>query len=168
MFLWKQTTGFCIWETRVTFHPTTEHEEAGTVVWWNHTNYSSIAIRKALKHNDNGLTRLVRLICFRLAIGESITRELSGSDSDVFRYVKCRDKYEFGFRESIGLDIEDAEIHWLGGLSNQVMTRDPPVGLAFTDMMLGLYAFSEYQRSLNVADFHYAQCRSRQNRSILL
>ncbi|KAF3401400.1 Non-reducing end alpha-L-arabinofuranosidase BoGH43B [Talaromyces pinophilus] len=162
MFLWKQTSRFCIWETKVTFQPTSEHEEAGTVVWWNYTNYSSIGIRKGLKYDDNGLACPARVIRFRPAIGEPVTRELSGSGLDVLLYIRCGNKYEFGFREYSGPDDKDVEIHWLGEVSNLVMTREPPVGMAFSGMMFGLYAFAEYQRSMNVADFHYAQCKPRE------
>ena len=162
MFLRKQTSRFCIWETKVTFQPTSEHEEAGTVVWWNYTNYSSIGIRKGLKYDDNGLACPARVLRFRPAIGEPVTQELSGSGLDVLLYIRCGNKYEFGFREYSGPDDKDVEIHWLGEVSNLVMTREPPVGMAFSGMMLGLYAFAEHQRSMNVADFHYAQCKPRE------
>lgn len=45
----------------------------------------------------------------------------------------------------------------MGEVSNEVMTRDPPVGAPFTGMMLGLYAFGELERCLVPADFRYAE-----------
>lgn len=49
-----------------------------------------------------------------------------------------------------------SEVTWLDSISMQAMTADPPQGMAFTGMMLGLYAFADLEPCLDPADFHYA------------
>lgn len=159
MFLRKQTFNFCTWETKLSFNPTTELEEAGSVVWWNYFTYSSIGIRKGRGDEDSDSTKASRIICFRPAHGKTIRLKLCRQDSDVYLYIRCGNQYEFGFSESSKPGNEDLQVHWLGEVSNKVMTSPPPVGLDFSGMMLGLYAFSEYQKSRNPAEFHYVQCR---------
>lgn len=145
MLLRKQTTKKCRWETRVSFQPTSQQEEAGLVVWWNYLNYSTIAICMSLDG---------RLVRFQPAEGEAVSRQTERSDSDVHLYVECGSSYRFGFGESTD------DVRWLGQVSNEVMTRQPAAGMAFTGMMIGVYATSRYERSLNPADFHYLECKA--------
>jgi Beta xylosidase C-terminal Concanavalin A-like domain len=145
LFLRKQTHRFCTWETRLSFHPSSVLEEAGTVVWWNYFTYSSIGIRKS------GTTRVIR---FREAGGEASQWILQKETLDVVLRIVCGSEYSFGFCE-IDHHGERGEFKWVGEVSNRLMTRDPPIGFAFTGMMLGLYSFAELQRSLTPADFSY-------------
>ena len=55
--------------------------------------------------------------------------------------------------------IESNTIHWIGEVSIDTMTRDPPVGASFTGMMFGLYAFGEREPCLEPADFRWAEFR---------
>ncbi|PYH94297.1 glycosyl hydrolase, partial [Aspergillus ellipticus CBS 707.79] len=149
LFLRKQTHRFCVWETRLSFHPTNTASEAGTVVWWNYLTYSSIGIRRGADGQ-----RFVRM---QPAKGELVDCELQHPGSDVRFMVECGDRYRFGFQEVDG-EAEEA-VRWVGGVDNCTMTEAPTVGAAFTGMMLGLYSFGERQRCLVPADFHYALWR---------
>lgn len=159
MFLRKQTLRCCIWETKVSFYPTTEYEEAGSVIWWNYLTYSSIGIRKVRCRDGMNPAPTARVIHFKSPQGDAVSRLLEQLDSDVCFYIRCGKKYEFGFRELVGPGDEDGPIQWIGEASNEVMTSSPSAGLAFSGMMFGLYAFADYQQSLNAAEFHYAQCK---------
>lgn len=134
------------------------------VVWWNYLTYSSIGIRQRRQSNSASYTG-AKVIQFCPAEGPTITHELESWTSDVVFYIRCGHKYEFGFQELLSPDGDQenendtAQIQWLGQVSNEVMTRSPPVGLAFAGMMVGLYAFSDYQQSINPADFHFMQCQ---------
>lgn len=162
MFLRKQAHRLCVWETKLSFHPTEEHEEAGSVVWWNYLTYSSIGIRKAHGGtNRDGPTR-ARIVRFRSAECEIVERRLHRFDSDVVLLIRCSDsKYEFGFKELGVTENETLEPQWLGEVSNEIMTRPPPIGLAFSGMLLGFYAFAEFRNCTEPADFHYAKLRLR-------
>ncbi|RAH59455.1 glycosyl hydrolase [Aspergillus piperis CBS 112811] len=149
LFLRKQTHRFCTWETRLSFHPRNQVCEAGAVVWWTYFTYSSVGIRLG----KNG-QRIVRL---RSPGGEVVDFGLRHSQSDVRLVIECGDSYRFGFQELSDVESDDALIEWIGEVDNSSMTAAPPVGVAFTGMMLGLYAFGERQRCLDPADFHYAQ-----------
>lgn len=141
LFLQKQTHRSCIWETRLSFHPTSDKTEAGTVVWWNYFTYSSIGIR---------LSSGKRVIRYRPAEGDVVEHELN-TQSDIIFFIECGEHYRFGFKEASN------ETQWVGQVSNRTMTKTPPVGAPFTGMMLGLYAFGELQRCLVPADFEYAE-----------
>ncbi|KAJ6122963.1 hypothetical protein N7512_005428 [Penicillium capsulatum] len=144
LFLRKQTHRFCTWETSLSFQPTSEHTEAGTVLWWDYFTYSSLGIRKG---NDNRHT-----IRFRSSKGDVIEQDLD-STSDVVMVIECGGEYRFGYRTF------QTEICWVGTVPNEAATQAPPEGASFTGMMLGLYAFGERQRCLDPADFKYAQFR---------
>ncbi|KAJ5619121.1 glycosyl hydrolase [Penicillium lagena] len=162
LLLRKQTHRFCVWETKLSFHPTAEHEEAGSVVWWNYLTYSSIGIRKVDYGNNGDATAKARIIRFRSADCEVVERKLHSFDSDVVLLIRCGDsRYEFGFKELGKSENEMLEPQWLGGVSNETMTRPPPIGLAFSGMLLGLYAFAEFRKCTEPADFHYAEFRLR-------
>lgn len=160
LFLRKQTHRFCIWETKLSFHPTEDREEAGSVVWWNYLTYSSIGIRKVCHLGKDGGTDGDRVVRFRSAECKIVERNLRKLDSDVVLLIRCSDdKYEFGFQE-LGVAVDEVtEPQWLGEVSTETMTKSPPIGMAFTGMLLGLYAFSEFRRCTEPADFHYAEFR---------
>ncbi|KAJ5501830.1 Concanavalin A-like lectin/glucanase subgroup [Penicillium expansum] len=144
MFLRKQTHHVCRWETRLSFQPTLNETEAGTVVWLNYFTYSSIGIRK----DTNG-----RFIRFRPSEGDIVEHRLD-TETPVTLTVDCGSEYRFGYHEGT-----ESEMHWIGSVSNSAATAAPPVGANFTGMMLGLYAFGERQRCLAPADFAYAEFR---------
>ena len=48
-------------------------------------------------------------------------------------------------------------MQWIGEVDTEIMTADPPVGMSFSGMMLGLYAFGEMEGCLVPADFEYAE-----------
>ncbi|KAI9930244.1 hypothetical protein MW887_012056 [Aspergillus wentii] len=98
LFLRKQTHRSCIWETRLSFHPTSDKTEAGTVVWWNYFTYSSIGIR---------LFSGKRIIRFRSAEGNVVEHELN-TQSDVIFFIECGENYRFGFKEASN------ETQWVG------------------------------------------------------
>ena len=86
-------------------------------------------------------------------------RLLQDVKSDVRFVVKCNNAgYKFGYVELVGKSRSGGseEVQWMGEVSNRIMTRDPPTGMPFTGMMLGLYAFGELQKCFEPADFKYA------------
>lgn len=52
--------------------------------------------------------------------------------------------------------ISTNDIKWLCSVPTDIMTRKPPLGFAYTGMMFGLYAYGNYERVLDPADFKYA------------
>lgn len=144
MFLRKQIHRFCTWETKLSFHPDSEHTEAGTVLWWNYFTYVSLGIRKRGKS---------RILQFRQSGGSLMDHTLSLT-SEVVLVIECGNEYRFGYREST-----DPDVAWIGTVDNITAAKSPPLGAAFTGMMLGLYAFGERQRSMTPADFSYAEFR---------
>lgn len=161
MFLRKQRHRVCTWETRLSFQPTYEHTEAGTVVWWNYFTHSSLGIRKL------GDQRIIR---FKPAEGDMIESILEAT-GDIVLVIECGNEYRFGYR-----DPTSSETIWIGSVANDVATKTPPVGAPFTGeipmaltdgfemltklgMMLGLYAFGDRQRCIAPADFAYAEFR---------
>ncbi|KAJ5094996.1 hypothetical protein N7532_007287 [Penicillium argentinense] len=148
MFLRKQIHRYSTWETKLSFHPTSEHSEAGTVLWWNYFTYTTLGIRKRGKK---------RVILFHEPGVDSLEHELDLT-SDVTLYIVCGDSYQFGYRESTSPDLVQ-----IGTTSNEAATKAPPVGAPFFGMMLGLYAFGERQRCLTPADFEYARFSTNYN-----
>ncbi|KAJ6096997.1 Concanavalin A-like lectin/glucanase subgroup [Penicillium sp. IBT 16267x] len=138
LFLRKQIHRFCTWETKLSFQPDSGNTEAGTVLWWNYFTYTSLGIRK------RGKSRILR---FQQSSGSLVDHTLSWT-SEVVLVIECGDQYRFGYRDST-----DPEITWIGAVDNVTAARSPPVGAAFTGMMLGLYAFGERQRCMTPADF---------------
>lgn len=118
-------------------------------MWWNYFTYSSIGIR------TNGTTRVIR---FRDVAGDTFEWVLRKETMDVALRIVCGKGYTFGFGE-IDQHGDIEEFRWVGEVDSRLMTREPPIGLAFTGMMLGLYSFSERQRSLTPADFSYVELR---------
>jgi hypothetical protein len=146
LFLRKQSSRHCTWETRLSFQPSSVHVEAGTVLYWNYFTNSSIGIRLSPEGK--------RIVRFRPAEGEIVDREV-GPSSDIIFLIDCGDRYRFGFKEVS--DGVEPPTQWIGEVANSVMTRAPPVGAPFTGMMLGLYSYGELQKCLAPADFHYAE-----------
>ncbi|KAJ5792032.1 uncharacterized protein N7503_008010 [Penicillium pulvis] len=142
LFLRKQIHRFCTWETKLSFQPDSEYTEAGTVLWWNYFAYISLGIRK------RGKSRILRL----QQSGGSLVDNVLSSMSEVSLVIECGDQYRFGYREST-----DPDVTWVGTVDNVAAVKSPPLGAAFTGMMLGLYAFGERQRCMTPADFAYAE-----------
>ena len=117
LFLRKQIHRFCTWETKVSFHPTSEYTEAGTVVWWNYFTFSSLGIRR---------DRRGRIIRFRSSDGNVVEKSLPSTE-DIIMIVECGEEYKFGYRQP-----NNPEITWIGGVINRAMTETPPVGASFT------------------------------------
>lgn len=154
MFLRKQTARSCIWSTQLSFQPTSSNTESGTVLWWNYFTYSSIGIR--LSPSDLNQ----RVIRFRPATGKEVLLPIKNEGSDIKFIIRClNEKYDFGFVElgGEGNADEDTNAQWIGSITTEEMTVDPPVGAPFTGMMLGLYAFGELEGCLVPADFKYAK-----------
>jgi beta-xylosidase len=120
MFLRKQTHRFCTWETKLSFQPTSEHTEAGTVLWWNYFTHSSLGIRK---RDDQ------RIIRFKPSEGDVIEATLQPT-RDIILVVECGNEYRFGYR-----DPSSEETIWIGSVANYVVTKAPPVGAPFTGMI---------------------------------
>ena len=144
MFLRKQTHRCCTWETSLSFHPTSNQTEAGTVVWMNYFTHSTLGIRK----DTTG-----RYLRFQPSEGDPVERRL-GPATTLTLTIQCGAEYRFGYREDT-----EPDIHWIGSASNASLTAPPPVGANFTGAMLGIYAFGERQRCLVPADFAYAEFR---------
>lgn len=166
LFLRKQSERFCTWETRLSFTPSSPYTEAGTVVWMDYFTYSTIGIRLEVSSNNgtNDAPKekiLRRIIRFPPPIGSGadvIERELKSLDSDIVLTISCGDGYRFSFREIVNNDTTTQEQpQCIGEVANEVMTRPPPIGLQFTGVMLGLYAFGTYHPCSTPADFHYVQ-----------
>lgn len=121
MFLRKQLHRFCTWETQLSFQPTSEHTEAGTVVYWNYFTHSSLGIRK--RGND-------RVLRFTPSDGDMIERTLEIT-GDIVLVIECGDDYRFGYR-----DPTSSETIWIGSVANHVATKAPPAGAPFTGMRL--------------------------------
>ena len=152
MFVRKQTHRDVFWSTQLNFQPTSARTEAGTTLYWNYVTYCTIGIR---------LVEGKRSIKYRPAEGAEQIVPLKTSDKDVFLAIECKPtKYRFGFLElDEGTDGQDPAKHvtWVGEVSAAVMTRDPSVGMPFTGMTLGLYAFGEMERCLTPAVFKFAE-----------
>ena len=146
MFLRKQTARVGTWSTGLSFHPNSPHSEAGTAVWWNYFTYSSLGIRVSKVDPSK------RVLRYRPANGNEVLVGLETKNDEVKLVIRCEgEKYNFGFAEgNLG------ETQWISDISTEEMTVDPPVGAAFTGMMLGLYAFGELEGCLVPADFKYA------------
>ncbi|CAK7214813.1 hypothetical protein SEUCBS140593_002317 [Sporothrix eucalyptigena] len=130
------------WIARLSFRPADAHEEAGTVVYWNYTTYSSIGV---------GISKTTRerVVRFRSPDGETAEHPLVGGGAVLV--IQCtEDGYRLGFLE---LDDSGEQPHWLGSVDSAVMTCEPPVGMAFSGMLLGVYAFAEHHGLSSPADF---------------
>lgn len=166
LFLRKQSERFCTWETRLSFTPSSLYAEAGTAVWMDYFTYSTIGIRlkdyNSSGNNDslkeNTLRRIIR---FTPPAGSGVDvteHELKSLDSDIILQINCGDRYRFSFREIIDSNTTTQDqFQYLGEVTNEIMTRSPPIGLQFTGVMLGLYAFGTYHPCSTPADFHYVQ-----------
>jgi len=86
--------------------------------------------------------------------------ELSSSDKPIMLYIKSSPmEYQLGYSSgelSSKQTTPADDIKWLCSVSTDIMTRKPPLGFAYTGMMFGLYAFGNYERVLDPADFKYA------------
>lgn len=149
LFLRKQSSCKTTWRTQLSFQPQSSRTEAGTVLWWNYFTYSSLGIRL---HPDDKSKRILR---FKPAKGKEVIVLLKYTDSKVKLLIECGEAYKFGFSELLG-EGED-EVQWIGEVDTEIMTADPLVGMSFSGMMLGLYAFGEMEGCLVPADFEYAE-----------
>lgn len=135
-------------------------------MWMDYFTYSTIGVR--LKGSNNNDTNdapeekiLRRIIRFTPPIGSGagmIEHELKSLNSDIILRISCGDGYQFSFREIVNSNTKTQEqLQCVGEVANEVMTRPPPIGLQFTGIMLGLYAFGTYHPCSTPADFHYVQ-----------
>ncbi|KAI5270802.1 glycosyl hydrolase [Aureobasidium subglaciale] len=147
MVLRKQTLARGIWETSLDFLPQRPHCEAGTVVYWNPYTFSSIGVRKG----SNGENRKIQFTRTTSPGEFTCTTQSLKSMGSVRLAVQCS---ELGY--TLGYAELDEEYNWFEPVSMEVMTADPPRGMAFTGMLLGLYAFGELQKCLEPADFAFA------------
>ncbi|GAB7366463.1 hypothetical protein MBLNU230_g8258t1 [Neophaeotheca triangularis] len=146
----KQTQRNMSFATKLSFHPTSSQTEAGVVVYYNYFTSSSLGIRL-----DPATSK--RIVRFRPAEGPVVEKTLDTVDSPVELWIRCQDSsYSFHYREFSG-EGQSTESEVIGSVSTEAMTRDPPVGMAFGGMMLGLYAYGELEPCLVPADFWYAE-----------
>lgn len=147
LVLRKQTLARGIWETRLDFGAQYHHCEAGTVVYWNPYNFSSIGIRKGVNEEN----RIIRLTVPTSPGDFTITDRPLDHSGPVKLAIRCSEVgYTLGYAE-----LRD-EYTWLEPISMKTMTADPPRGMSFTGMMFGLYSFGELQKCLEPADFAFA------------
>ena len=146
MWLRKQNNRDVVFETKLDFRPSSPQTEAGVVVWWNYSCFSTLGIRLARDNHEK------RAIVMSLADGIQTAVPMKSTSAEVVLAIRCGKKYEFGFKEN-----SDADLQWVGSVSNQIMTRDPSVGAPFTGMMLGVYAFGDLEPVLVPTDFAYAK-----------
>ncbi|CAK7210018.1 hypothetical protein SBRCBS47491_000628 [Sporothrix bragantina] len=144
LLLRKQQHRAGLWTAQLSFCPTNAYEEAGTVVYWNYTTYSSIGVCLSKTTRE-------RVVRFQSPDGEATEHPLGGDDT-VLLFIQCNeDGYKLGF---LGVSEDSGEqIQWLGSVDSEAMTREPPVGMAFSGMLLGIYAFSEHHGLSSPADF---------------
>lgn len=64
--------------------------------------------------------------------------------------------YKLGYGGGGRTDAAAEAITWLEEIPIRTMTADPPKGMAFTGMMMGVYAFGELEPCLDPADFSSA------------
>lgn len=147
MWLRKQTHREATFDTKLSFCPDSPRTEAGIVVWWNYTCFSSLGIRQNEGSSNS------REVILRPSNGTQTVHALRSASSEIILTVRCGRQYDFSFRE-VELDCDS---QYMGTISNQDMTRDPEVGAAFTGMMLGVYAYGDLEAALVPADFEYAQ-----------
>lgn len=106
---------------------------------------------------DGGVGRCLR---FKSAANIVVNQPLQSTESRVRLIVDCMDDgYHLGFEEVIaaGLLLAGGDVQWVGSVSTEIMTVDPPVGKPFTGMMIGIYSFADSQRCFTPADFRYAR-----------
>jgi len=122
----------------------------------NYFTWSSIGVRR----DASGRRRIV----FTPADANATTVDLETDDAEIVLLIDCQElRYRFGFEEVIGDGRQGKDnaarkgIRWVGEVSMAAMVAEPPIGMNFTGMMLGLYAFGNMQRCLAPADFAYAE-----------
>lgn len=151
MLLRKQTSSTGIWTTRLDFNPSKETYEAGTALYWNVYTSASIGIRRS---EATGARELRFTRPTEAGPGNfSVETHSLAHNGPVDLAIACSPtRYKLGY--SIATDGSDWV--WFEELPMQVMTADPPKGMAFTGMMLGVYAFGELEPCLDPADFEFA------------
>lgn len=142
-----------VWKTRLSFSPDEMQSEAGTVAYWNYFTWSSIGIHRT--------TTGGREIIFTPAEGQSATAKLTSFETEVDLVIAINPlALRFGFQEAqpgASRVSADAGVNWIGESSSTSLTQNPAVGNSFTGLMLGLYAFSEKDRSASFADFAFCE-----------
>lgn len=145
MLLRKQSDKSMTWAVDLDFVPDKETYEAGAVAFWNSFCYLSIGIRK----NKNGDKLVV------------ITMPVDGQG----KFDTKKEVLSDGFKKSTRLEIrctsmsytvgyvEESGFHGLSTVATEIMTLPPPLGMAYTGVMLGIYAFGEMEPCLSPADF---------------
>lgn len=92
MFLRKQTTRQTLWTTQLNYRPDSARTEAGTVVWWNYSTYSSIGIRRSSSGS--------RFVRYCPAAGDVVHCPLQTKEADVLLLIDCHNlEYRLGFVE---------------------------------------------------------------------
>lgn len=148
VFFRKQTSRVGVWSTQLSFNPTSAHMEAGTVVYWNHLTYAHIGIKGSSQESRKQVT--THVFINGQAKGHSIG-ELK-TKGDVTLFIWCTDKgYKLGFKPCD--EPNEKAIQWMGETIVEEITADPPIGAAFTGMMLGVYATGNGDSGTVPADF---------------
>ncbi|KAL4960008.1 glycoside hydrolase family 43 protein [Aspergillus stella-maris] len=174
LFLRKQESRSCLWETKLRFSPTLENAEAGTAVYLNYFTHVSIGLRLAPDSQGDEEVEKRRIVQFTATAPKrnssaatlSPTLTLSNSaplhshTSDVLLYIECGDSYRFGFKEILDAEPDSEPITWFSSIPNSILTEAPlPIGAPFTGIMLGLYSCGDRQAVLEPADFEFVRVR---------
>ncbi|KAF7906715.1 hypothetical protein EAF00_000994 [Botryotinia globosa] len=152
VFFRKQTSRVGVWSTRLSFNPTSAHMEAGTIVYWNHLTYAHIGIKGSPQESRKQV--ITQIFINGQAKGHSIG-ELKTKD-DVTLFIWCTDEgYKLGFKPCD--EPNEKAIQWMGETIVEEITADPPIGAAFTGMMLGVYATGNGDSGTVPANFSFVE-----------
>ncbi|QSZ30960.1 hypothetical protein DSL72_000520 [Monilinia vaccinii-corymbosi] len=160
LFLRKQTARNGVWSTRLSFTPTSPHMEAGTVVYWNYLTHTSIGMRSWPSDTSRRAIEFYHVVNGHDA---QTGRDQLQTEGDVMLYIWCTDEgYKLGYAPCDGANEESTK--WLCEATVDEMTANPPIGAAFTGMMLGLYATGNGDSGTALATFKYADfCTSQES-----
>ncbi|EPE34989.1 Arabinanase/levansucrase/invertase [Glarea lozoyensis ATCC 20868] len=154
LILRKQSSRVQLFSTLLrSYVPNSERTEAGVVIYWNHFSYASLGVRLSPAGK-----RMLRLTHEQPAGKEVKDVELRGMGGDITFFIKSTEEdYVFGYMESLGSSGDEQGVQWLEPIPNTTLTIDPPIGMAFTGMMMGLYAFGEMEGCLVPAEFGWVE-----------
>ncbi|KAK7206283.1 glycosyl hydrolase [Myxozyma melibiosi] len=145
MLVRKQSAKAMTFTADLDFSPARPTYEAGVVAFWNSFCYFSIGIKK----DADGYKKLV---VTEPVDGKGNFKSHAHAVSDLSvnttrLAIKCTaTSYSVGYVASSGF-------HCLSTVSTKIMTTAPPLGMAYTGVMLGVYAFGEMEPCLSPADF---------------
>ncbi|MBX3427152.1 MAG: glycoside hydrolase family 43 protein [Pirellulales bacterium] len=138
----RQTALACIVQTKLSFDPQSDGEEAGLVVRGNDANYYALVVTR----RDGGRTATLRRVLKGEVVGPVELRPLPPGDV-VLKVIASPTEYQF-FCITAG-----GEALPLGGASPQDLSSERIGG--FTGVYLGMFAAGPGQRASTPADFDW-------------